>query len=68
MKLISVQSRGAKIVRVSKTAENFYEIYKKLLSFWPDIGFTYNYVGTEFYKDEVSAIKAAEKWLEGARV
>lgn len=59
MKLISVQSRGNRVVRVVQSRG--FEVYCKILSMWPDIGFSYNLVRSSRHESKARALKWAEK-------
>lgn len=63
MKLISVQSKGNRVVRVVQ--DHGFEVFCKVLSMWPDVGFSYNLVRSFRHKSKSRALKCAKEWLEG---
>lgn len=66
MKLISVQSRGDRLVRVVKTFKRLYIAYGKRHSYHPEWGETNIATTISASTEEVEALKAAEQWLKGA--
>jgi len=62
MKLISVQSRGDRLVRVVH-----YFVYGKILLNASGTGFCYECRHAPDFYSKIEALNAAEKWLQGAK-
>ena len=68
MKLISVQSRGNRLVRVvSDDGGNNCETIEKELYYTEKKGLTYD-IGSAYCGTEYFALKRAENWLKGATI
>ena len=66
MKLISVQSRGDRLVRVLKVRPYVYDLIGKIIGYSEHAGVTIRAVVFDYELTKKQALKAAEKWLEGA--
>jgi len=67
MKLISVQSRGDRLVRIAYGKPHYF-VYLKALVNDKQAGFCINLIHSpDFYKKS-EALRAAEEWLKGAKV
>ena len=70
MKLISVQSRGNRLVRIvcNELGLIRYDIYGKTIGYTKSVGMTNRAELIDFAFRKRAALKAAELWLRGATV